>query len=254
VAQVDQLEFVTGLYRKYTSDLAAVIAQQRAFHAANRARMTPQLDDLEAEITYLYLRELRPATVMELGTFHGWSTTWLLSALRDNGTGHLYSYDKIDNVVRTVPAELSADRWTFVQGDVKAHLDAIPRGVDYLFVDADHGKRFGEWYLEHLFPLMPSGTPVSVHDVFHGRRGRPWSEGAEVLRWLAAHDTAWFTAARRHAPATLAALDGVRAELGLPGARGTTVNPMIFFSLPSTPPTSMADRTSGTAPRHPGTR
>ena len=40
------------------------------------------------------------------------------------------------------------------------------------------------------------------------------------------------------------------AELGLTGARGTTVNPMIFFSLPS----STADRTSETAPRRPGTR
>jgi predicted O-methyltransferase YrrM len=232
VAQVDQLEFVTGLYRKYTSDLAAVIAQQRAFHAANRARMTPQLDDLEAEITYLYLRELRPATVMELGTFHGWSTTWLLSALRDNGTGHLHSYDKIDNVVRTVPAELSADRWTFVQGDVKAHLDAIPRGVDYLFVDADHGKRFGEWYLEHLFPLMPSGTPVSVHDVFHGRTARIWSEGSAVVSWLADREVPFFTAARKHSPEVFASLNQVRSELGIDGARGTTVNPMIYFTLP----------------------
>ena len=79
-------------------------------------RVTPQLDDVEAELTYLALRDHRPDTVMELGTFHGWSTTWILSALRDNGRGHLHSFDRIDNVLRTVPAELAADRWTFVHG------------------------------------------------------------------------------------------------------------------------------------------
>jgi hypothetical protein len=54
-----------------------------------------------------------------------------------------------------------------------------------------------------------------------------------VVRWLDARGVPWFTAARRHAPTNLAAIDEVRAELGLTGARGTTVNPMIFFSLPA---------------------
>ena len=226
------VELAAQLYRTYADDLRAVIAQQRAFLAANRGRVTPQLDDVEAELTYLALREHRPDTVMELGTFHGWSTTWILSALRDNGTGHLHSFDRIDNVVRTVPPGLAAGRWTFVQGDIATTLDDVPRDIGYLFVDADHGRRFGRWYLEHLLPLVAAGTPVSVHDVFHGRRVRPWSEGAEVLRWLEARGALWFTAARRHAPATFAELDAVRAELGITGARGTTANPMIFFSRP----------------------
>ena len=87
-----ETEHACGLYRKYASDLATVIDEQRGFTAPK------QLDDIEAELTYLRLRELRPAKVMELGTFHGWSTTWMLRALRDNGTGHLYSYDRVDHV------------------------------------------------------------------------------------------------------------------------------------------------------------
>jgi predicted O-methyltransferase YrrM len=217
---------VCGLYRKYASDLTAVIDEQRAFTAPK------QLDDIEAELTYLRLRELRPAKVMELGTFHGWSTTWMLSALRDNGTGHLHSYDRVDHVVGEVPEELAAGRWTFTRGNVQDGLDAIPRDLDYLFVDADHGRRFGRWYLEHLFPLVPAGTPVSVHDVFHGRRARPVSEGAEVVRWLGERGIPFFTAARRHSPAVFAEINEVRAELGIKGARGTTVNPMIWFDLP----------------------
>jgi len=242
------LAHATRLYRTYGDDLRAVIEEQRAFLAATR--VIPQLDDVEAELTYLAIRDHRPDAVMELGTFQGWSTTWILRALRDNGHGHLHSFDQVDAVLRTVPADLADGRWTFVPGDVAANLARVPRDLGYLFVDADHGRRFARWYLAHLFPLVAAGTPVSVHDVFHLRWARPWSEGTEVLRWLAERDTAWFTAARRHAPATLAALDEVRAEIGLTGARGTTVNPMIFFSLPS----ATADRTSGTTPRRPGTR
>jgi hypothetical protein len=61
----------------------------------------PQLDDVEAELTYLALRDHRPHTVMELGTFQGWSTTWILRALRDNGHGRLHSFDQVDAVLRT---------------------------------------------------------------------------------------------------------------------------------------------------------
>lgn len=227
-----ELEFVSGLYRKYTSDLVSVVEQQRAFLAANTATVTPQLDDLEAEITYLLLREYRPEHVVEIGTFYGWSTTWLLSALRDNGTGHLHSFDMVDHVRRTVPDELSDGRWTFTEGDVKDNLDALPSDTDYLFIDADHGRQFGRWYVENLFPRMTSGTPTSVHDVFHGRSARVWSEGQVVLEWLAEHDVPYFTAARKNSPKMFEAINEVRAELGLTGARGSTKNPMIWFDLP----------------------
>ncbi|WP_338784435.1 hypothetical protein [Streptomyces sp. DG1A-41] len=37
-----------------------------------------QPDDIGAEITYLFLSETRPETVVEIGTFHGCSTAWIL--------------------------------------------------------------------------------------------------------------------------------------------------------------------------------
>jgi predicted O-methyltransferase YrrM len=229
------LDEAVALYRAHADDLRAAIMQQRAFLAA-RPDVVPQLDDVEAELTYLAVRGGKPAAVMELGTFHGWSTTWLLSALRDNGTGRLHSFDRVDHVVRSVPPDLAGDRWTFVHGDVRERLDAVPADLDHLFVDADHGRRFARWYLAYLFPRVPAGTPVSVHDVFHLGRARPLTEGAEVLRWLRERDVPWFTAARRRASRDLAALDAVRVELGITGARGTTRNPMIFFRMPAAPP------------------
>jgi hypothetical protein len=224
---------IAELYRKYETELAAVRDAQRAFCENNRATMTPQLDDHEAEITYLLIREHRPEHVMELGTFYGWSTTWILSALRDNGTGHLHSYDIVDNVLRTVPKELSADRWTFTQGDIRQNLDSLPERVDYLFVDAAHNGKFGRWYLDNLFPKMPAGIPVSVHDVFHYRFTLPFHEGKVVVRWLKEHNVDYFTAAAARNPEAYRKLHELKKELGMAPVRDSKDNPMIWFNLPS---------------------
>ncbi|MFP5069127.1 class I SAM-dependent methyltransferase [Pseudonocardia nantongensis] len=233
----DRLEFLSDLYRTHAEALAAVVAQQQEFLAAHPEAVTPQLDDVEAELTYLLLRHHRPAQVVEIGTFHGWSTTWILSALRDNDLahppgGHLHSFDRVDHARRTVPAPLADGRWTFHQGDLRDTVDRVPPDTGYLFVDADHGRRFARWYLDTLFPRIASGTPTSVHDVFHLRWVRPWTEGSEVVRWLDERGVEWFTAARPAARPTLGELDAVRAELGITGARGTARNPMIWFEMP----------------------
>ncbi|MEQ3552151.1 class I SAM-dependent methyltransferase [Pseudonocardia nematodicida] len=231
----ERLEFLAGLYRAHAGDLASVIARQREFLATGPA-VVPQLDDVEAELTYLLLRHHRPSHVVEIGTHSGWSTTWILSALRDNAgaghEGHLHSFDLVDHVLRTVPETLSAGRWTFHRGDLRDTVGKVPPDTGYLFVDADHGRRFARWYLDTLFPRIEAGTPTSVHDVFHLPRARPFTEGSEVLRWLRDRDAPWFTAARAGARENLAAIDAVRAELGIVGARGTTRNPMIFFEMP----------------------
>jgi predicted O-methyltransferase YrrM len=227
------LALIGDLYRRYRDPLVKVRDAQREFLRRTRGRMTPQLDDLEAEITYLLLRETRPDTVMELGTFHGWSTTWILSALRDNGGGTLHSFDLVDNAVANVPSELSLGRWEFHKGDVRENLSQVPEGIGYLFVDAAHNGRFARWYLEALFPRVAPGTPVSVHDVFHGRRALPFTEGAAVLSWLRGNGTDFFTPSRRKAPAPYTALLELREDLGLdePVHTGTD-NPMIYFRMP----------------------
>ncbi|GAA4995470.1 class I SAM-dependent methyltransferase [Pseudonocardia tropica] len=224
------LEFLAGLYRTHADDLATVIDRQRELLADGA--ITPQLDDVEAELTYLLLRHHRPSQVVEVGTYYGWSTTWILSALRDNGSGHLQSFDLVDHVCGTVPEELSTGRWTFHLGDLRETVEKVPADTGYLFVDADHGRRFARWYLEHLFGRIATGTPTSVHDVFHLPRARPFTEGSEVLRHLERSGTGWFTSSRAAAPRNLRVLDAVRAELGITGVRGTSRNPMLFFSMP----------------------
>lgn len=227
------LDYVADLYRRYAEPLGVVREAQREFLRANRGVLTPQLDDLEAEISYLLIREYQPKAMAELGTLHGWSTTWILSALRDNGFGELRSFDLMDNAASNVPAELAADRWTFHQGDIRSNTALLPEKTDYLFIDAAHNGRFAQWYIDTVFPMLASGVPVSVHDVFHQRVALPFTEGRVVLRWLAERRAPFFTPSRARAGKVNEELRSVKRELGLdePVHTGRD-NPMIFFHLP----------------------
>jgi predicted O-methyltransferase YrrM len=222
-------ELIAGLYEKYADDLRLAKKEQRVFRETYE-RMKTQLDDLESEITYLLLSEYRPKNVVEIGCLHGWSTSWILRALRDNARGTLYSYDLTENAVRHIPPELSA-RWHFVRGDVRDHLASMPADIDYLFIDAAHSGRFARWYITNLLARLVPGTPVSVHDVFHGARPFPYMEGAVLLDWLRRTKRSYFTVAAAREPDLNGRVRQLREDLGLAEhVHSGNDNPMLFFT------------------------
>jgi predicted O-methyltransferase YrrM len=254
-------DLVTGLYHKHAPALREVRREQRRLYrlrgdtrlerfapyrwwsaalgalglpAHYRRRLKPQLDDIEAEIVYLLVRELARPAVVEIAPDRGWSTTWLLAALRDNGAGHLYSYDIFDHSTRAVPQALAAGRWTFVLGDVTRRLDRLPPKIDYLFLDCAHSAGFARWYIEELFPRLAPGTPVSVHDIFHQAEPTDRFGEARVLRdWLAERRVDYFTAAPAVARDAFDRLMAVKSELGIAEPiHGSQRNPMVFFRVP----------------------
>jgi len=230
-ASLFDVHTLVRLYRTYADDLR--IAREAQRELLTQYPLKPKLDDIEAELTYLAIREARPSTVVELGSFHGWSTTWILRALRDNGEGRLVSFDRVDHARRNVPPSLSEGRWTFVSGDARLHLHRLPPAPGYVFVDAAHTARFARWYTERVLPRLAAGTPVSVHDVFHGRRPWPGSEGRVLLRWLGERGIGWVTASAAADPDLHERLVGLKRKLGLSApVHGSHRNPMLFFQTP----------------------
>ncbi|MER6945966.1 class I SAM-dependent methyltransferase [Nonomuraea sp. NPDC000554] len=222
---------MSELYEKYAGDLRRARSEQRELRAAIPG-FVAQLDDIEAEITYLLVREHRPETVLEIGSLHGWSTTWLLRALRDNGTGRLYTHDLVDKARANVPTDLADGRWTFVRGDARKTLANHRHKIDYLFVDAAHTRRFARWYVAELFPTVAPGVPVSVHDVFHSTRPWLFSEGRVVLSWLARRGIGYFTASRAASPALNRRLVELKASLRMDEqVHEGGHNPMLFFKM-----------------------
>ena len=220
-------DYVIGLYQRYKDDLKKVRKQQywfltwrnnallRRLYKMRLCRYTlvPMLDDLEAEITYLLIRDRNPDMVVEMSPNSGWSTTWILSALRDNrARGQLWSYDLHDTSTKFVPRMLSSGRWHLVLGDAK-HTMRKDLDFDYLFIDSDHTKQFANWYVEALLPRVKPGCLISVHDVFHG--SVPSEEGEVVLSWLKKRQLSYWTAARAVSAAITQLLNQERLRLGM---------------------------------------
>lgn len=255
------LGLVLGLYEKYFDDLKRVRESQLKFYrrwtrserleqslfwrsARYFARtmnipgstvfsLRPQLDDIESEITYLLMREAKPATVVEISPSAGWSCSWLLQALKDNGSGTLHSFDMIDDASRVLPSELTNGRWTFVRGDVRRMVDRLPDRIDYLFMDSDHSESFAHWYIETIVPGVLPGGIMSVHDVFH--TSNPCShdkEGGFIVEWLAQQQRVFFTASPAKQPENYEAIMAVRRKMGIGENihRGLT-NSMIVFRI-----------------------
>jgi predicted O-methyltransferase YrrM len=258
---MDRADELTALYERHAGDLRRVRAEQGELYrergysrwerlfayrwmrtTARRAGidwerrrwMNPMLDDVEAELTYLLIRDRRPESVVEISPFRGWSTTWILRALRDNDKGTLVSFDLIEHARRFVPAEL-AEPWVLITGDVRDKAPDIPDQIDYLFLDSDHRRAFAEWYLAELVPHLAPDAMVSVHDVFHGRGpSRGSGEARVVLDWLDRWRLDWFTASRFGPGPLHEAIHDVRTRLGLtePIHSGDH-DSMIFFAVPA---------------------
>jgi predicted O-methyltransferase YrrM len=242
------VESVLSLYEKYRDDLKKVREEQQkrymqiglsrriglklGLYKRRQNLFRPQLDDIEAEITYLRLRESKPGTVVEISPCKGWSTTWILCALRDNGHGRLYSYDLIDDSKKNVPASLSKNRWKFSKGDIKKNLHKLPEKIDYLFIDSDHSEEFAQWYVATLFPRLQKGTPVSVHDIFHTAEPDGFcGEGAVITSWLKKNKMDFFTAAPAWRKSNYNQIMKKKEELSLHTAiHPSQANSMFFFN------------------------
>ncbi len=254
------LDLVLGLYREHAAALGAARAAQRRLYAQRsdarlerflpyrwlaaglraihlpahyKRRFRPKFDDLESEVTYLLVRAARPDVVLEVAPYYGWSTTWLLRALRDNGRGRLHSYDLVDYSRWTVPPALAEGRWQLTQGDIRDHVGGLPAGIGYLFLDAAHTVEFARWYLEALFPRLPPGTLVGVHDIFRPRDLAPMPESAVLLEWLERRGVPYFSAAPASSTEAYDRIMALKRELGLAEPiHGSAMNPMVFFRLP----------------------
>ena len=157
------LELVSTLYRKYGAELHPLRQPARALCSALRAKDPTycSTDDVEAELTYMRVREARPAHVLELAPRAGYSTFFLLSAVRANGVGTVHSYDLEDLLQRPEllvalgggprAATLLAEAHRLEVGDARRSLpgrmatgDGRPF-FEYIFLDADHSAAFGGW-------------------------------------------------------------------------------------------------------------
>jgi hypothetical protein len=230
----DARQELLDLYDKYATDLKRVRSLQQGFYVDGKKRgLRPQLGDIEAEITYMRVREAQPENVVEFSPASGWSTSWILHALKDNGIGKLYSFDLVDKSKAVVDPELADGRWELKIGDVTQSLHLFPKDATYLFIDSAHTGPFAEWYIREGFPLFPKGTKVSAHDIIKYRYQPGCGEESDVLcRWLAEKNIKCATASRAMKKLGYDAFVQKKVDLALDSViHPADFNSMVFFEL-----------------------
>lgn len=101
------------------------------------------------KILYGLIRSLKPAVVVEVGMYRGYSASWMAKALQENGTGHLYGIDNfsltehvarygdprahLESNLRTLGVR---DTITILEGDSDKVL--WPVSVDFAYIDGFH--------------------------------------------------------------------------------------------------------------------
>jgi len=112
------------------------------------------------QLLYALVRAMRPTTVLEFGTGHGFSTLHIAAALRDNGEGQLVSaelHPEKAEAARVNLALAGLNRHANVlEGEASEVLAAIPN-VDLLYLDG-----WTEFYLPVLKAVEPNLRPGAL--------------------------------------------------------------------------------------------
>ncbi len=117
-----------------------------------------------------FVQLLRPRLVLEIGTFSGYSTLWMASALPEGGRiDTLEINDEMEDLIRAGFARAGlADRIRLHIGDALDILPALTGPYELVFIDAD--KRDYVAYYQAVFDLVaPGGLIVADNVLWDGK-------------------------------------------------------------------------------------
>lgn len=145
--------------------------------------------DIVEHLPYFFELATDATTVIELGVRSGTSTVAWLAGLE--GHGHLWSVD-----IEPAPP-ITANDWTFLQGDDCAIADRLPDLVDVVFIDTSHHYQHTLCELATFVPKVRPGGVVLLHDTeLEIPEGAPADDPrfpvkTAVSEFCAAHGLGW---------------------------------------------------------------
>lgn len=112
------------------------------------------------QVIYGLVKAEKPEVVVETGTYHAHGANAIISGLRDNNKGHLWTVES--------HADLEYepnDDVTFVRADSKEWArESAPDPIDFAFVDCADAEGRIEVF-SALWPKVRDGGLIMVHDV-----------------------------------------------------------------------------------------
>ncbi|GAA3720745.1 O-methyltransferase [Gordonia hankookensis] len=164
---------ITRLYDQATAQVA-----DRPPHRPDRPRTAPAgtaaeradaaqdrympVSPMAGRLMYSLIRATRPVTVVEFGMSYGISTLHLAAAVRDNGTGHVYTTELNAKKIETASATFADvgldDVITVLDGDALETLATVEGEIGFVFMDG--WKEIYLPVLKLLEPRLPTGALI----------------------------------------------------------------------------------------------
>jgi len=202
--RVSEEEFVSFLAgplaaRSVLKALAGELAAHESFHAALKEKLRLHSDGYGGQMTreapaiYSLVRLLKPKVIVETGVADGFTTSYILRALADNGEGRLYSIDLPHYLLPQakqpgwIVEEGLRGRWELRVGDAAEVLPALLKElgtVDMFLHDSLHTYDHMMLEFRAAWPHLKAGGLLLAHDVgtnhsffdFIGEAGLKWKD------------------------------------------------------------------------------
>lgn len=132
----------------------------KTIHRKTHVRMmNPRMisGHLQGRILAMICHMIQPTTILEIGTFTGYSALCLAEALPENGTLHsIECDDELENEIReNLNLSTHGQKVVLHIGQALEVIDSINEVFDLVFIDAD--KREYSSYFNKVFPKVRQG-------------------------------------------------------------------------------------------------
>lgn len=120
-----------------------------------------------------FVEAKKPKQIVELGTFRGYSTCWIMAGIYPDAITKIDTYDVWPEGQY---GEMWYDRYQFpkenltfheVSGGIWKHLKQVPAEIDFLYHDTAHEAAPTKKEMDILLPRIPIGGMVLIDDVLH---------------------------------------------------------------------------------------
>jgi len=141
----------------------------------NGKQNTWSMDVKDGTILYHLCKKRSPDVVLEIGTFHGHSGGYMLSALEENNKGFLYTIEVNEEYIGIANVNLNkvSKRYKILSGVASISLkgrvlmkDKWAKPIDFLFVDGDHSFESVKSDLEMYEPFITKNGIIACHDYY----------------------------------------------------------------------------------------
>jgi hypothetical protein len=163
---VDDVAQAVDRYRRIESGLRRWLPESLVRRVDRGFARSNTVHPETAQALYSICRALRPQCVFETGTYWGYSTTYLASALADNREGRIWTFDLYEDAGRHVPARLHS--WIEFHRGTPA-TEAMPPILgtvkpDLFFQDSVHDFEGVRLELQTVAPHLTDRAVVLFHD------------------------------------------------------------------------------------------